>query len=144
MTLVNRIVSGEEQVDWSRSGEEMTTAIDAILNGTEARGIFNLPNEGQIENLPEGVVVETLGTVTADGATPAPAGGLPGPIGSLCRLHADIHEMTVRAALEGDRDLAVETMSLDPLSAGADFSELPRMTDELLLANKQWLPRFFN
>ncbi len=143
MALVNRIVSGEEEIEWSRSSEEMTTAIKAIISGTEARGIFNLPNEGQIGNLPEEVVVETLGTVTMDGATPTPAGELPGPIGSLCRLHADIHEMTVRAALEGDRDLAVQTMSLDPLSAGADFSELTSMTDELLLANKQWLPRFF-
>ena len=50
--------------------------------------------------------------------------------------------MTVQAALAGDRDLAVQAMSLDPLSAGADFSEIGKMTDELLMANRAWLPRF--
>ena len=48
----------------------------------------------------------------------------------------------ISAALSGDRDLAVQAMSLDPLSAGADFSEIAAMTDELLLANRAWLPRF--
>ena len=50
--------------------------------------------------------------------------------------------MTVAAALSGDRDLAVQAMSLDPLSAGSDFSEIAAMTDDLLLANRAWLPRF--
>lgn len=34
-------------------------------------------------------------------------------------------------------------MSLDPQSTGADFGEIGQMTDELLMANRPWLPRFF-
>lgn len=49
----------------------------------------------------------------------------------------------MRAARAGDRDLAVQAMSPDPMRAGADFSELGKMTDELLMANRAWLPRFF-
>jgi alpha-galactosidase len=103
-----------------------------------------MPNQGQITNLPKDAIVETLATVNANGITPKPSGELPGAIGSICRLHVDVHELTVRAALEGSRDLLVQALTLDPLSAGADFSEIGDLADDLLLANREWLPRFFD
>ena len=143
LDYIRRTATGEEEVDWTPSAEEMTEIMGAILTKTSTSTIVNMPNEGQITNLPKDVVVETLATVSADGIVPKPSGDLPGPIGSLCRLHADVHELTVRAALEGDCYLLVQALSLDPLSAGADFAEIGDLADELLLANKQWLPRFF-
>jgi alpha-galactosidase len=140
---IERIAAGEKEMDWKRSGEEMTLIMETILGGEETTAILNLPNRGQITNVPRDSVVETLARVTKDSITPKPSGELPGPIGSLARLHIDIHEMTVKAALEGDRDLLVQAISLDPLSAGASFNEIGALTDELLLANKEWLPRFF-
>ena len=142
-TEVHRIARGEQDIDWTPSGEEMTAIIDGILTGKQTRCILNLPNTGQIANIPGDRIVETLANVTGEGAPPEDAGELPGPIGTLCQLHSDIHEMTVSAALSGNRDVAVQTMALDPLSAGADFSEIGAMTDELLSANREWLPRFF-
>ena len=121
----------------------MTAIIDGILTGKQTRCILNLPNTGQIANIPGDRIVETLANVAGEGATPEDAGELPGPIGTLCQLHSDVHEMIVSAALSGNRDVAVQTMALDPLSAGADFSEIGAMTDELLSANREWLPRFF-
>ena len=59
-------------------------------------------------------------------------------------MHADVHELTVQAALEGSRDLFVQALLLDPSSAGADFSEIGQMADDLLLANEEYLPRFFD
>jgi len=144
LAYVQRVAAGEEDIDWTPSAEEMTAIMRAIITRTSVPAIVNAPNNGQITNLPADVTVETLATVSADGITPKPSGALPGPVGSLCRLHADIHELTVRAALEGSRDLLLQALSLDPLSAGADFSELGQMADELLTANRKWLPRFFD
>ena len=140
---IDNVAKGITSVDWSYSGEEMVEIIKAIANGTSFRGIVNVPNKGQISNLPKDVIVETFGVITKDGVIPEDSGELPGSIGTLSRLHADIHELTVRAALEGSRELFIEALSLDPLSAGADFCEIPQMAEELLEANKQWLPRFF-
>lgn len=140
---VRRIACGEEEIDWGRSGEEMTEILRAILNGSDTTAIVNMPNQGQIRNLPRGTIVETLATVGRKGMVPKLSGDLPGAVGTLCRLHADIHEMTVQAALAGDRDLLVQAMGLDPSSAGADFRELPALAEELLEANRSWLPRFF-
>lgn len=141
---IKKIAAGKEEVDWNSSGEEMVEIIRGIINDNPVKGIVNMPNQGQIENLPEDVIVETLATVSADGITPKSSGKLPGSVGSLCRLHADVHELTVEASLQGDKDKFTEALSLDPLSGGADFSELGDLADELLQANRKWLPRFFD
>ena len=141
---IRQIARGEGSLSWEASGEELVHIIEAIMKKGSYRTVVNVANTGQIANLPRDVVVETMGTVTADGVAPEPAGDLPGVIGSWCRLHSDVHELTLRAALEGSRDLLVQALCLDPLTAGADFSEIGEMADELLNANKAWLPRFFN
>lgn len=143
LASVRRIARGEEQVDWNRSAEEMTGIMSAILNRTTTVGTVNMPNRGQIANMPRDAVVETLAVIGPDDVVPKPSGSLPGPIGSLMRLHADIHELTLQAGLEGNRDLLIQALSLDPLSAQADLSEMGQLADELLVANKPWLPRFF-
>ncbi len=133
----------EETMEWGQSGEEMCAIMRGILTGTPVRSIVNMPNQGQIGNLPRGAVVETFGTITKDGIEPALSGDMPGAIGSLCRLHLDVIDMVVRAALTGDRRLLVEAMTLDPSSANADFEDIPKLCDQLLEANRQYLPRFF-
>ncbi len=130
-------------VTWEKTGEEMTEIMRAIVTDAATIGIVNLPNAGQIANLPREAVVETLATVSGRGVEPRFSGQLPGPIGSLCRLHADIHELTVKAALAGDRRLLIEALSLDPSGGCADFSEIPQLAEELLQANREWLPRFY-
>jgi len=141
--FVRDVAAGRSEISWSRSGEEMTEIMRAILTGKPTPAIVNAPNQGQVSNLPPDVVVETLAEVSDQGIRPKMSGALPGAIGSLARLHADIQEMTVRAALDGDRRLLVEAMSLDPSSASADFDEIPKLAEELLEANRPWLPRFF-
>ena len=67
----------------------------------------------------------------------------PGILTQIAR-HATNQEMTVEAALTGDRSLVLQAMLNDPLcGAIGDFRRMERMMDELLQANRQWLPRFF-
>ncbi len=143
LARIRRIARGEEEMVWVASDEEMVGIIRAILAGTSVVANVNLPNRGQIDNLPSETVVETFATVAPDGIHPHAAGALPGAIGTLCQQHARVQELTLNAALNGDRQMLLEALTLDPASAPADFDELPAMADELLLANKQWLPRFF-
>lgn len=140
---IRSIASGKKAVDWKQSGEEMTQIMSAIITGVKTTAIVNMPNKGQILNMPNDVVVETFAEVSREGIKPKNSGELPGVVGSLCRLHSDIHELTVKAALEGSKDLLIHALCLDPLSAGADFSEIPDLADDLIMANQKWLPRFF-
>ncbi len=141
---IDRIARGEEPVSFSRSGEEIVGIMQSYLDGSEMITICNRPNSGQITNLPEGAIVETLVKKEKDGSvTPIPAGELPRPGHHLCYLHTGINEMVVEAALNGDRRLLVEAMSLDPSTGTMDFSRIPELCDDLLNANRKWLPRFF-
>ena len=141
---IDRIASGEEPVTFSRSGEEIVGIMQSYIDKSEMVTICNRPNVGQIANLPEGAIVETLVRKEKDGSvTPLPAGELPRPIHQLCYLHTGINEMVVEAALNGDRRLLVEAMSLDPSTGTMDFGQVPALCDDLLNANKKWLPRFF-
>lgn len=140
---IRRLAAGAESDAWHRSGEELVGILHAIHSRSSTTGIVNLPNRGQISNLPNDVIVETLADVADAGVRPWPSGDLPGPIGSLARLHAEIHELTVEAALSGSRSLLVQALSLDPSSAAADFREIDAMAEDLLQANRRWLPRFF-
>ncbi len=67
----------------------------------------------------------------------------PGVVGFWSRLQADVADLTLQAALEGSLDKLIQALSLDPASGLADFSQLPQLADDLLLANRDWLPRFF-
>lgn len=141
---IDRIASGEETVQWDRSGEEITAIMKSYIDKTEMITICNRPNIGQIENLPMGAIVETLVKKEKDGSiTPLNAGKLPRPIHHICYLHTAINEMVVEAALAGDRKLLIEAMSLDPSTGTMDFGRVPELVDELLNANRKWLPRFF-
>jgi alpha-galactosidase len=123
------------------SGEAANKIIRALLGGEPYTGPMNLPNSGQIADLPHGAVVETFGVVDASGASPIPFGRLPRGVASVVRRHLDNQEMTVKAALSGNRDLALQVLANDPMLC--DLSSAETVLEEMLEANLRYLPRFF-
>jgi alpha-galactosidase len=123
-----------------RSDEEVSHIIAAIAHGRPHVTVVNLPNTGQIDNLPRDVVVETMGVVGGTGATPLAVGALPPAILDTLTPHIANQERLVDAALAGDRALALEALGNDPLVR--DPSVAPRMLDEMLAANAAYLPLF--
>jgi alpha-galactosidase/6-phospho-beta-glucosidase family protein len=51
-------------------------------------------------------------------------------------------ELTVNAAVSGDRTKALEAMFADPMAGSLPFEHVVAMTDELLAATRPWLPQF--
>jgi alpha-galactosidase len=51
-------------------------------------------------------------------------------------------ELTVEAALNGDRELVHAAMLLDPHAGVLGLATIEQMTDELLTATSRWLPQF--
>jgi alpha-galactosidase len=123
-----------------RSQEASADIISAIANGRSVRTIVNLPNVGQIEELPRDAVVETLAELGAAGAQPLTVGPLPGGVLGTLQVHVTNQELLVEAAVRGDRQLALEALLNDPLTR--DFASAPRLLDELLVAQKEYLPQF--
>ena len=123
------------------SDEAAGRIVAALASGRSYHGIVNLPNRGQIENLPRDAVVETFGVLDATGAHGIAVGPLPPAVASVVRRHVDNQEAIVEAALQGDRALALQALLADPLVGDLDAAE--PMLDELLETNRAHLPQFF-
>jgi alpha-galactosidase len=138
------LTAGRKQIGTEVSGESTSRVIAALAGLFEWKDVLNLPNRGQVMELPADVVVETMGVIGRDSAVGLPVGRVPPEILTQLERHVTLHEMTIEAALTGDRALALKVLLNDPMcGAIGDFRKSERMLDELLRANRRWLPRFF-
>ena len=104
---------------------------------------LNLMNEGAISNVVPEAAVEISVVCDGYGFHSVHFGDLPPAIAAWTNLYAAVQDLTVEAAVNGDRKLALQALLLDPLMASFDVSEASAMLDEMLMASKPVLPRFF-
>jgi alpha-galactosidase/6-phospho-beta-glucosidase family protein len=137
---VRRMVRGDEPIPTGRSREEISDIIAAMSTGEDSVNIVNLPNAGQVRDLPLGAVVETYGALNGAGASGIVFGDLPPPVAALVHPHVFNQEAIVQAGLTGDADLAFRAFLNDPLvNRGPDTRE---MFDEMFEAQREYLPQF--
>ena len=139
---VRYLINRPEEIPIKPSNEAASNIIASIVEGQETIHILNLPNRGQIDNLPREAIVETMGVVGPSGAKGIAFGELPEGIASVVRRHLENQEMTVEAAFTGDRNLALQALINDPLMEGCSLSDAKKMLDELLRAHAEFLPQF--
>ena len=117
--------------------------LEAIETNQPARVNGNVPNEGLVDNLPEGCCVEVPCLVDGNGIQPTKVGWLPPQLAALNRTHVNVQELIVEAALSGDVEAVYYAVSLDPLTgAVCTLPQIRDMVDEMLGAQAQWLPQF--
>ena len=101
---------------------------------------MNVSNHGKIANLPPTAVVEVPAVVGAAGITGLAVGALPDGIAAVLTARALQQEITVRAAVDGDRELAIQALALDPLVPGPTVAEA--ILDDAIKAHGAVLERF--
>ena len=116
--------------------------IEAMLTGEPFEAPVNIPNAGQAPGLPCDAVLESMCVIDADGIRGRDVAVLPPPYDEIVRRHVATQELTVEAALTGDRRLAAEAFALDPLAGRGDLRDTEAMVDELLAGTAEWLPQF--
>jgi alpha-galactosidase len=124
-----------------RSLEYASLIVHSIATG-EPRVIYgNVPNNGLISNLPQGACVEVPCLVDGNGVQPTAVGSLPPQLAALNRTYLNVCELTVRAALEGDREHVVHAALLDPnASATLSPEAISEMVDAMIDAHGPALP----
>ena len=120
-------------------------ALEMIENiaggGTHYHLAANLPNTGQISNLPLGATVETPVLVNGTGVRPVHVGALPEAVAELCRREIVVGQLCVDAAVEGSREKALQCLLLDPTIT--DIGVAKQILDEYLTTYKEHLPQFW-
>lgn len=109
-----RLYSGAEALKIDPTGEEGVRQMRALLGLGDFVTNVNIPNIGQIPNLPFGAVVETNAHFCADTVQPVLAGPLPASIYPLVTRICGIQEMISEAAAQRDMGLAFQAFALDP------------------------------
>lgn len=126
-----------------RSEEHGSWIIEGLETGRVYRGFFNVINRGHIPNLPDGCVVEIPGYVDRNGINTTVVGNLPLACAATCNASIAVQQMAVEAAVHGDVTLLKQAMLHDPLTAAVcNPEEIWQMTDEMLVAQAQWLPQY--
>jgi galacturan 1,4-alpha-galacturonidase len=139
---VDAWLAGTKPLQTWFSGELPALVVESLVSGRRRELPVNIPNAGQVVDLPAGVVVESMGIVDGDGVRGRDVAVLPPPYGELVRRHVAVAELTVSAAMSGDRSLAEAAFFLDPLAGRGDLHRTEAMVDELLAASSAWLPQF--
>ena len=130
-----------QELEIERSQEYASLIIHSMATGQERVIYGNVRNDGLIANLPAGACVEVPCLVDRNGVQPTVVGPLPAQLAALNRTFLNVCELTVRAALEGSRQLVHQAALLDP-SAAASLSPdaIHTVVEELIDAHGDALP----
>ncbi len=136
----DRKLLGELKADLKPSVEYGAMIVNAMETGEPAVIHGNVPNQGLIDNLPEGCCVEVACLVDRNGVQATRVGALPPQCAAVNRTNVNVHELAVRAALTGEREHVYHAVMLDPLtSALLTLDEIRAMTGELFDAHRELL-----
>jgi alpha-galactosidase len=97
--------------------EEVVPILAALWTGERRRLMaVNVPNRGFLPNVAEGAIVEVGAEVDGDGIHPDVMPPVAEPIAGHISTQVALQELIVRAALTGDRELALQAVIEDPAS----------------------------
>lgn len=117
-----------------------TQLITAHYNDLGEQHVVNVAHRGAVAGWPEDWVLELPCTINRSGIQPIPAEPLPpATFGLLTEVKA-YELLTVKAAVEGDRQAAYQALLAHPLGPSAD--QVETVLDDLITTHQAYLPRF--
>jgi alpha-galactosidase len=142
---VQAIIRGEEDVvrRWlaTPSIERAQQVIAGLWTGDDhVEEAVNVVNNGAIANLPPGAIVEVPARISRNRVMPLQVEPLPKGIAELCARQVAIQELTLQAAVSGNRNAALQALVLDPVVP--DTATARRVLEELLGTHAAYLPQF--
>ncbi|MDZ4158169.1 MAG: hypothetical protein U1B80_00115, partial [Anaerolineaceae bacterium] len=142
--VIERMGKGEESIESLRDTDS-EGALEMIENlagaGRHYHQAVNIPNRGYITNLPEGAIVEVPAIVNAAGVMGVSVGALPEGIAELLRREITVSHLAVDAAVQGDRQAALQCLLLDPVITDLDTAQ--KILDDYLETYRDYLPQFW-
>ena len=138
---IKRTLDEGGELELERNDELASQFVVALETGEPADLYGNVRNEGLIDGLPEDACVEVPVHVESGRIARERIGTIPSQCLALNRTFLNVAELTVRAVVEGSRELVYQAALLDPNTAATlPTSEIMQMVDELLAAHGELIP----
>jgi len=135
------LAAGEPLTLEDGAAEYAPQVIHSLVTGTEREIHANVVNDGLIDNLPAGCVVEVPTTVGAGGIAPVPMGSLPVQAAAVNRSYVSVNELTIEAARLGDPVLVRQAVLVDPnASSTLTPEQIWDLCNDLVTAHGDLLP----
>src|SRR5260221_5905008 len=115
--------------------------IASLHDGAGDVQVVDMRNDGALPDLPNAAVVEIPARIDRDGAHAVPLAPLAPEMRGLVQAAKAYEQLTVEAAISGDRRIALRALIANPLVAQWAIAE--PLLKALLEANRGHLPRFF-
>ena len=136
-----KLLSGELPVEIKKTGEEGIRQMRAILGLGDLVTNVNLPNRGQIPNLPIGAVVETNAVFRAGTVTPVMAGEIPAEILPLVGRVCAEQEALNKALGNRDTNAIFQQFAGDPLVT-CGYEDAKKLFMEMCENTKEYLTSY--
>lgn len=120
--------------------EQVLEIVESIRTDSGRVYSANLPNKGQVPNLPADAIVESPAVANASGLRPITLPPMPAGLAGTLAARFMWVETIVDAALEGSRDKFIQALVLDGSAGSVSVAE--KLADELLAAQAHYLPQF--
>ena len=129
-------------VELKETGEDGVNQIRALLGLADMITNVNVPNRGQIPNLPMGAVVETNANFRDNSVVPVFAGNIPDSIYTLVARASNAQELIVEAAYTRNLELAFQVFANDPLVT-LSLDDARKLFNEMVENTKEYLTEYF-
>ena len=137
----SKMRNGEMEIEINNTGEEGVEQIRALLGLSTLVTNVNIPNKGQIPNLPLGAVVETNAVFASDTVTPVMAGEIPSSIYSLVSRVCAEQEEVSDAIAKRDIGRIFNAFANDPLVT-CSYDDAKKLFKEMVLNTKEYLSSY--
>ncbi len=118
-----------------------TQLLNAHYNDLGETHVANTRHNGAVKDWPIDWVLELPCRVDRSGIHPVPAEPLPAACFGLIAQIKSFEQLTVEAAVHGDRAAAYQALLIHPLGPSADHVQ--SVLDDLLETHRAYLPQFF-
>ncbi|MDE1936812.1 alpha-glucosidase/alpha-galactosidase [Bradyrhizobium sp.] len=139
--LVDDVLAGRAEIpDWwlMPSGERAVAIIASVLHDRkqfiESGVVFN---QQVIPNLPAKAAVEVPVVADSTGIHPVSLGPLPDPVAKLMSVQVNVQQLSVDAAVNASKELALEALLIDPVVNSAASAR--GLLDELWEINRPYI-----
>ena len=134
-------ISGERKLEIKQTGEEGVLQMRSLLGLCELATNVNIPNRGQIPNLPIGAVVETNALFRDNSLNPVFAGPIPKEIHSLVSRICTEQELVSQGIAERDLKKIFCAFANDPLVT-CSLEDAKKMFREMCENTKSYLTMY--